>query len=103
MIQFNLLPDVKIEYIKTRNRKRMMMLVSIITSAVCFGVFVLLFLFVRVNQVKYMSDLDKDIKSTTSKIQSTPDLDKILTIQSQLNSLPDLHAKKVVSSRPFRN
>lgn len=98
MIQFNLLPDVKIQFIKTRARKRLIMIVSILVSAVTFGVFVLLFLFVRVNQPKHMSDLNKDIKSETSKIQSTPDLDKILTIQNQLNSLPALHDKKVVSS-----
>ena len=93
MIQFNLLPDVKIEYIKTRYRKRMIMLISAIASGVTFTIFVLLFLFVRVNQPKHMKDLDKDIKSTVSKIQETKDLDKILTIQNQLNSLPALHDK----------
>jgi hypothetical protein len=99
MIQFNLLPDVKIEYIKTRYRKRMIMLISAIVSGTAFAFFIILFLFVRVNQTKYMRDLDKDIKSEVSQIQSTPDLDKILTIQNQLNSLSGLHDKKVVSSR----
>jgi hypothetical protein len=99
MTQFNLLPDVKIEYIKTKYRKRLIMLISIIASAVTFGVFVLLFLFVRVSQPKHIRDLDKDIKTNVSKIQSTPDLDKVLTIQNQLNSLPGLHDQKVESSR----
>lgn len=99
MIQFNLLPDVKIQFIKTRARKRLIMLVSGLASAVAFGLFVLLFLFVRVNQPKHMRDLDKDIKSETSKIQSTQDLNKILTIQNQLKSLPGLHDQRVVSSR----
>jgi hypothetical protein len=99
MIQFNLLPDVKIEFIKTRYRKRLIMVISAIASAACFGIFVLLFLFVRVNQPQHIKDLDKDIKTNLTKIQSTPDLDKILTIQNQLNSLPGLHDKKVVSSR----
>ena len=99
MIQFNLLPDVKIEFIKTRYRKRLIVLVSIIASAITFGIFVILFLFVRVNQPKHIKDLDKDIKTNFSKIQSIPDIDKILTIQNQLKSLPELHDKKVVSSR----
>ncbi len=99
MVQFNLLPDVKIEFIKTRQRKRLIMLVSIIASAVCFGIFLLLFLFVRVNQPEHIKDLDKDIDTSVKKIQSIEDLDKILTIQNQLNSLPDLHDKKVVGSR----
>lgn len=99
MIQFNLLPDVKIEYMKTRRRKRLIMFIAAIASAVTFAIFVLLFLFVRVNQAKYIRDLDKDIKSNVSKIQQTADLDKILTIQNQLNSLPALHDKKAFSSR----
>ncbi len=99
MIQFNLLPDVKIEFLKTRARKRLIMLISAVASAVCLAVFIVLFLFVRVNQPRHMNDLNKDIKANLSKIQSTQDLDKILTIQNQLNSLPALHDKKVVSSR----
>lgn len=99
MIQFNLLPDVKIEFLKTRQRKRFIMLISAIASVVCFAIFLILFLYVRVSQPAHMNDLNKDIKSNVSKIQSTPDLDKILTIQNQLNALPELHDKKVVSSR----
>ena len=99
MIQFNLLPDVKIEYIKTRNRKRMILLVSAIASGAALTIFIILFLFVRVNQPRHMKDLEKDIKDNVSEIQKTQDLDKILTIQNQLNSLPGLHDKKIVSSR----
>lgn len=99
MIQFNLLPDVKVDFIKTRRRKRMIVFVSAIVSAVTFAAFILLLLFVRVNQPKHMKALDEDIKSNVSTLQAVPDLDKILTIQNQLNSLPGLHDKKVVSSR----
>lgn len=99
MIQFNLLPDVKVEYIKTRRRKRLIMLASIVSSTAAFAIFALLFLFVRVSQTAHIKALDKDIKTNVSKIQSIPDIDKILTIQNQLNSLPELHDKKVVSSR----
>lgn len=99
MIQFNLLPDVKIESIKAAYRRRLVLTISIVASLVSILLFVVLFLYVRVNQTKYMGDLDKDIKTNTAKIQSIQDLDKVLTIQNQLNSLPDLHNKKVVSSR----
>lgn len=99
MIQFNLLPDVKIEYIKTRRRKRLIIFIAGITSAATFAIFVLLFLFVRVNQTKHISDLDKDINQNVSKIQETKDLDKILTIQNQLDSLPELYDKRTFSSR----
>lgn len=99
MIQFNLLPDVKLEYIRARYRKRLIMAVSIAASGVFLVIFILLFLFVRVNQVKYMKDLDKDVKTLVEEIRKTPDLDKMLTVQNQLNSLPGLHDQKVVGSR----
>ncbi len=99
MIQFNLLPDVKVEFIKTRRRKRLIVFVSVVSSAATFTIFLLLLLFVRVNQPKNMRDLNKDIKDNVSKIQAVEDIDKILTIQNQLNSLPGLHDKKVLDSR----
>lgn len=99
MIQFNLLPDVKVEFIKTRRRKRLIVFISVVSSAATFTIFLLLLLFVRVNQPKHLKDLNKDIKDNVSKIQAVPDIDKILTIQNQLNSLPGLHDKKVIDSR----
>ena len=99
MIQFNLLPDVKLEYIRARYRKRMIVGVSVITGALFFSIFLVLFLFVRVSQTHYMKALSKDINNKLSEIKQTPDLDKVLTIQNQLNSLPSLHDKKVITSR----
>lgn len=99
MIQFNLLPDVKIEFIRTRYRKRLIMFVSAAISGTFLLIFILLFLFVRFNQPRHMSDLERDIKSTADEIKGTEDIDKILTIQNQLKSLPGLHDQKVISSR----
>ena len=101
MIQFNLLPDVKLDYIKAVQRKRLISFVAIIVSSVSIIVFVLLFLFVRVNQTRHLANLDSDIKSSVDKLKENPDLDKILTIQNQLKSLPGLHDQKVLSSRVF--
>lgn len=99
MIQFNLLPDVKLEYIKARRSKRMVLLISTGLAAFALTVFVLLFLVVNVFQTKRISDLNKDIKKYTAQLESTKDLDKILTVQNQLNSLTGLHDQKVVASR----
>jgi len=99
MIQFNLLPDVKIDFIKTRYRKRLIAFVSIVAAASTLTIFILLFLYVRVAQKAQMNSLSKEIQTHLSTIQQTPDLDKILTIQNQLNSMPDLHNKRVVTSR----
>lgn len=101
MVQFNLLPDVKLQYIRATYRKRVIMAVSVITSVVFLAIFVLLFLFVRVNQPRHITNLDKDVNRQVGVLKSKQDLDKVLTIQNQLNSLPALHEQKVYSSRLF--
>lgn len=101
MIQFNLLPDVKLEYIKATYRRRIISLVCFLVAGVFLTIFILMFLFVRVNQTRHLSSLDKQISTNVTELQSKPDLDKILTIQNQLNSLPGLHDQKVLSSRVF--
>lgn len=101
MVQFNLLPDVKQQYIKAVYRRRMISLICFVLGGAFLVIFVLMFLFVRVNQTRHLSNLDKDIKNGVAKLQENKDLDKILTIQNQLNSLPALHDKKVMTSRVF--
>lgn len=101
MIQFNLLPDVKVEYIKAQRIKRMVMSISLLASGVALGIFLILFLTVAVWQRKTINDLSGDIKTQSSKLQSTPSLAKILTIQSQLGSLDQLHGQKPAAERAF--
>lgn len=101
MIQFNLLPDVKLQYIRATYRKRIIIIGSIIASILFLAIFILLFLFVRVNQTRHMGHLDKDINSQVKILKDKKDLDKVLTIQNQLGSLPSLHGQKVFGSRLF--
>lgn len=101
MIQFNLLPDVKLHYIKAERQKHMAISIAIITSIAAITILIFLALTVRVFQQKNMSDLDKDIKSATTELQNIKDLNKILTVQSQLGSLDTLHNDKPVSSRLY--
>lgn len=101
MIQFNLLPDVKLEYIKARRLKRAVIVLSGATAIASVVLLVLLFLVVGVFQKKHLNDLSADIKKESAQLQAIPDLNKILTIQNQLNSLPGLQAKTPVTSRLF--
>jgi hypothetical protein len=100
-IQFNLLPDIKIQYLKAKRQKHMVIMISVAISLVSLAVFVLLLTTVFVLQKKNLSDLNKDIKSTSNQLQSVQDLNKILTVQNQLGALTPLHDKKVVSSRLY--
>jgi Tfp pilus assembly protein PilN len=99
MIQLNLLPDVKLEYIKTQRLKRLVVSVSLLASAAALVIFLFLILTVDVWQKASINHLSDDIKDRSATLQNTPNLNKILTIQSQLNSLDSLHGKKPVTTR----
>lgn len=101
MIQFNLLPDVKIAFIKAERQKRLVVSISVIASIAAVTVLVLLFAFVNLAQKKNMNDLTKDIKRQNANLMNTEDLNKILTVQGQLGALDELHSQKVISSRMF--
>lgn len=101
MIQFNLLPDVKLEYIRANRLKRLMISISILVAAACFAVAVLLFLAVNIVQKGHMGDLNTNIKTAAAKVKQTPDIDKIITVQNQLQSLSGLHSSKPAATRLF--
>lgn len=101
MVQFNLLPDVKQQYIKAVYRRRLISFVCFVLGGAFLLIFILMFLFVRVNQTRHLSNLDKDIDKGVAELRENKDLDKILTVQNQLASLPALHDQKVMTSRIF--
>lgn len=100
MIQFNLLPDVKLEYIKAQRTRHMVTGVSIIVSLVAAGLLLAL-LGANLLQKKHLNDLSRDIASQTTKLQNEPQIDKILTVQNQLQSLTALHTGKPAASHLF--
>lgn len=100
MIQLNLLPDIKVEFIKAKRAKRMVLVGA--TGAIIFSLALLIIMIsLTMFQKRHIADLNKDIASFEKVLQDTPDLAKILTIQNQLNSLPDLYKKRPVTSRLF--
>lgn len=101
MVQFNLLPDVKLEYVRARRTQRLVVAISTLLSIVALAIFIMLLLFVDVAQKKNLHDLDTDISSNSKTLKNTPDLNKILTVQNQLNSLPNLDAQKPSVGRLF--
>jgi Tfp pilus assembly protein PilN len=100
-VQFNLLPDVKQQYIKTQRTKKVVTMVALLTSAVCIGIFVLMLSVVYgVNKLQ-ISSADNSVKKYQKQLNDIPNLNKILTVQSQLSSLLTLHQDKHVMSRLF--
>lgn len=101
MIQFNLLPDVKQQYIKTQRLKRMVIGVSFLASTAAFVIFLILISTVYLVQRKSLSDLNRDIKSASTQLENKPNIADILTVQGQLTSLSSLNAQKPAASRLF--
>lgn len=99
MIQFNLLPDVKLEYIKATRTKRLVMSVAILVAGIGLTIFTLLFINVNFLQKQHINNLTKDIDENKAKLQAIEDIDKVLTVQNQLNSLSTLHEQKPATER----
>lgn len=99
MVQFNLLPDVKHDFIKARRTKHMVMVTAAVAAGSCLTVMVLLWGAVNGAQKQHLKKVNDDISNHTKELNKTEDLTKILTVQNQLKSLPELQKKKPVTSR----
>jgi len=99
-MQLNLLPAVKMEYIKAQRSRRLVTSVSTIVTIVAL-VLLLLLLSVSGLQKKHLSDLNKDITSESQKLKGEPQINKMLTVQNQLGALTQLHAQEPAASEVF--
>lgn len=101
MIQLNLLPDLKKEYIKAQKTKSTVIGVSILVTIGALGLSALLFVYVTFLQQIQINMATDDIAKKESQLQSVNGIDKYLTIQAQLAALPDLHNNKGSYDRLF--
>lgn len=105
MIQFNLLPDVKMKYVKARRQRRLVMVVAIFVSLAAFSVFGITAGYVYGLQGARLAGVNKSIEKSRDSIDNknsqVDDINKVLTVQNQLNSLDTLHEDKPVLSRTF--
>lgn len=101
MIQFNLLPDIKIQYLKAKRQKHLVMLTSSLVIVVSVTAMALLLSIVFGLQKKNLADLSRDITAKSAELKSTKNLNRMLTVQNQLTSLPALHDGKPVASRLY--
>jgi hypothetical protein len=101
-LQFNLLPDVKQDYLKAQRTKRTVIAAAIAASAISLFILLLMATTVYVINKKQLSDADGNIKKYTNQLKAIPNLDKILTIQNQLKSVSTLHQSKHLSSRLYQ-
>ena len=100
MVQLNLLPDVKLEYIKAQRQRRLVASISILITALAVLLLVALLL-VDVAQKKHLNDLSNNIANESSTLQQEPQISQVLTVQNQLENLTSLHAAKPNASQLF--
>lgn len=100
MIQVNLLPDIKLQYLKSQRVKRLFIVGSILAAAVFAAVAILVGLWVGAQRL-HLSGVQNDIDQTVEQLKAEADLSKIVTIQKQLERLPELHNAKLAMHRLF--
>ena len=101
MVEFNLLPDVKVDYLKTKRFEHLVITTSFIVGGISLAAFILLFLFVDVAQKVTLNDLSSQIKTSSNQLTSNNNLGKILTVQKQLETLPTLESQTPKVSNIF--
>lgn len=101
MVEVNLVPDVKQELIRAQHVRSLIVTFSILTAIAAVGIVVALALWVFGAQELRSTLTDNKIKSEHAKLVAVEDLESSLTIQNQLEVLPDLHESKQIDSRIF--
>lgn len=99
MIELNLLPDVKKEFIRAQRTRNTVSAASILVTLGAAGILVFLGLVVYGGQALYISTKTSDIKKAHKELSEIPEIDKYLTVQNQLSNINDLHADKYIYSR----
>jgi Tfp pilus assembly protein PilN len=100
-VEFNLLPDTKMDVVKAGRTRSTIISIAFLVSAASLAIFLLLLFTVYVVQNKQLSDANKDIQTANDKLKGINSIEKILTVQNQLDTLPGLHQGKHISSRLF--
>ncbi len=100
MIQINLLPDVKQEYIRARKQRNTAIFISVAVAAASVAVVVVIGLVIG---GQYVLGLTRDnaIKDEYAKLSSESDLSNLVTIQNQLSIVSGQNDKRSMQSRVF--
>lgn len=100
-VQFNLLPDIKLDYLKAQRSRNTIISAAVLISIVTFAIFLITLLSVSVIQRTQQKSLDSQIKTAAAKLSAQKGLDQVLTVQNQLTTLVGLHQNKHITSRVF--
>ncbi len=100
-VQFNLLPDVKLDYMRTRRSRNLVIIISAVAVVISATILILLLITVEVVQKQQINSSKTSLSSADSQLSNISDLNKIVTVQNQLTTLVGLHQGENVTSRIF--
>lgn len=101
MIQLNLLPDIKRQYLKARRIQARVISIAILTCIVSGAVVVLAVSWVFGVQTVQKASLSSNTDKQYEKLTAIKDIDKYVTVQNQLANISSLHVSKPIMSRLF--
>jgi Tfp pilus assembly protein PilN len=101
MIEINLIPDVKQEFIRAQKVRSQVITGAILVGIVSIAVVAVLAFYIFAVQTARNFLADQSIKSGSEKLMEVEDLSKTLTIQNQLTKISSLNSDKKVDSRVF--
>jgi Tfp pilus assembly protein PilN len=101
MIELNLLPDVKKEFIRAQRTRNTVISGAILVCIIAAGVTALLATTVYGAQKILIENLKKEISSNHQKLESKQEINKYLTVQSQLKYLDETAQQRSVYARLF--
>ena len=100
MIEINLLPDIKRQYLKSQRIKQLFILGSF-GAVVIAGAGVILMWFFTLGQNYHMDRLQEDIVEKIEELQAVEDLDKVVTVQNQLRVIESISDTKPEAKQLF--
>lgn len=99
MVELNLLPDVKKEFLNAQRARRRTIALAILITIIAAAATVLFAFYVYGVQSVVLFAQTDDIKKKAAEVKGIEDINKYLTIQNQLANLSQLHDGKVNLSR----
>ncbi len=101
MIEINLVPDIKQEFLRSQRLRSKVISLSILTCLAAAGLVVVLAMYIGTQAIRdglANQSIDSEFKKLND---NNPDLSKVVTIQNQLSVVSQLNDNKQVSSRIF--
>lgn len=99
-VQFNLLPDSKLQFNRSQRTKKLVFTTAIVACSASLAIFLVMLGLVDGVQKKLMDDAATKVDKSSKQLQDM-NIGKVITIQNQLIALPGLHQSKHMTSRIF--